>query len=212
VGTAWPGLESLVRTLRQFGPTLLLLVCMFNWWWSLHGDWAVSLGSVQYCHLDVMTVTKGLFSVDGRLYFVNSGKWGIYSGIGSHRPPPVTVVTWGPAAQCTFHRRDVFRGGGVYLLPLTEWDRAAAQSGFSRHGFAGVWEPASAGWALQRGVSVPWWFFVAVFAISPLRSFIRLWTRRDWPEKACRRCGYDLRATPGRCPECGTAPAAAAGT
>jgi hypothetical protein len=56
-------------------------------------------------------------------------------------------------------------------------------------------------------VSVPYWAVVLAAAVMPLlwwRSFVQR-RRRLRRERAqlCPACGYDLRATPGRCPECG---------
>jgi hypothetical protein len=55
------------------------------------------------------------------------------------------------------------------------------------------------------GARVPHWFAATVLALLPARWII---SRRRGGKKAafalCRRCGYDLRATPDRCPECGT--------
>jgi hypothetical protein len=50
----------------------------------------------------------------------------------------------------------------------------------------------------------------AVWALSWLAYVpAQLRGRRAARRGLCRQCGYDLRATPGRCPECGTVPTAA---
>ncbi len=56
-------------------------------------------------------------------------------------------------------------------------------------------------------VSVPHWFVVVLTGIPPalwVRQFHR--RRRRIAEHQCVVCGYDLRATRDRCPECGTVP------
>ena len=61
-------------------------------------------------------------------------------------------------------------------------------------------------------VTIPLWSLAAVAAAPlALRGVGRLRTRTRLAPGLCRRCGYDLRATPGRCPEGGTIAAPVAG-
>ena len=65
---------------------------------------------------------------------------------------------------------------------------------------------------LQNGgryVNIPHWFLL-VMAITPA-AWAGWRMRRSRESGRCRKCGYDLRATPMRCPECGTEVADAAG-
>jgi hypothetical protein len=61
--------------------------------------------------------------------------------------------------------------------------------------------------SVDAGFNTPLWFFILTFAIAPIVWLCRrLRSRHRASNMLCRNCGYDLRATPNRCPECGIVP------
>jgi hypothetical protein len=79
-----------------------------------------------------------------------------------------------------FERRNTFTGTGDVTLQQTDW----------------------------RWLRVPYWFMGMVAITMPAArataSVQQRWARRRGRAGACPTCGYDLRASPDRCPECGT--------
>jgi hypothetical protein len=55
-----------------------------------------------------------------------------------------------------------------------------------------------------NGSSIPLWLAIVITGAPPILWIImRAIRRRKFAPGHCVRCGYDLRATPARCPECG---------
>ena len=55
-------------------------------------------------------------------------------------------------------------------------------------------------------ITVPLWAISLAAGLIPLRQLYLRLRRKRLGGFFCMNCGYDLRATPQRCPECGTAP------
>jgi hypothetical protein len=85
----------------------------------------------------------------------------------------------------------------------------AGRLGTTSARFAGieVYRDASRPAAKFRAVIVPVFYPLALAAVLPVAWLAtRRRRRRRLTGGQCVACGYDLRATPDRCPECGTVP------
>jgi hypothetical protein len=86
------------------------------------------------------------------------------------------------------------RNGGIFLFVLV-WPLAPFELTFGWH---------------RRPIGVlSWPYFFGIFGIC--YWLLSLLVPKPVGKGLCPTCGYDLRATPDRCPECGTIPSSAAG-
>ena len=92
------------------------------------------------------------------------------------------------------------RGAATDLAALSP-SGLATDLAFAGFGYRTVVRPDE----FRRAVFVPFWAIAAALLTLPAaRAIAFARRRRRVPAGRCPACGYDLRATPDRCPECGT--------
>jgi hypothetical protein len=150
----------------------------------------------------------------------------------AHSHKAGTKILWTPADDVVVHRFAGFGFGAPppsaelkYELKLeagvsdrkleaAESSRRLPPAGLAMHRAEAAYAAARAKtppitWGIEFRI---WFIAILSIALPALWAYLRLRHRYERIKGHCATCGYDLRATPHRCPECGAIPPSAKGS
>lgn len=178
----------------------LLLLFLLNAGWSMVGFWTVTLGGAAESAGPYQSRISGVHNTHGYLVVVLRESFerplpGTSNRVASAGPSVRTAVPW--SANGWIHiGPDMFnplRPTGVFRAPRS----------VDLPGLFVVWrDPAILGEWYTRAIAIHWLWFIVPVSLPMLIGLVRC--RHVVREGHCSVCGYDLRASPDRCPECGT--------
>jgi hypothetical protein len=129
-----------------------------------------------------------------------------YVGIGRGGMGVARVRSDGPAATVRLHG---YRQTPPPRFARTGWQWRRGPFLAHHEQRPDLWSPGSEGpfaWKTQtdNAIAFPIAIPLILFALLPLHRLLRARRRNRWlTQGRCGCCGYDIRATPARCPECG---------
>jgi hypothetical protein len=185
--------------------------------------------SLLICVLSIAAWTRSYFACDALAYSAHEDtpvvstmrRWDFSQANGVIRLDWLEVqdlILLRPKNLPRWPRRDGWKYDTASIRPqlLQEGDSLAAKLGFawgsSPFGLPPSSRVGGSSKASNRVFSFPHWAMTLAAAFLPACWLTGHRRRHANRPGLCTNCGYDLRATANRCPECGTVPPAAKGS